>query len=367
MRGARALEPAEMGLPRVVPLVARAVARFHRAGADFPLAPAGRDTAGRPMPVLWPTLERWSALALAEDAESSAAGADSSADGAAAGAGGAAAAVTAAAAAAAAAASASASVGASGAESRRRLRERIPRELAWLRRALLQRRPLADDEGADEGTGSVAAASVAAEAAEAAAFSAAEIVFAHNDLLSGNLLLVEEASVGADISSGEAGAAAGAGALAGARLQLIDFEYGAFNHRGFDLANHFCEHCGFDFALASHPSRATQHAFLRDYCAEAGLLQRFSGRATAAAATIDEGGEEGEDEAAFLDALQARIARYVLASDLWWGLWALVQARESAIDFDFAGYAARRLAAYDVHKAALFPAAPLHAPAAAEH
>ena len=133
-------------------------------------------------------------------------------------------------------------------------------------------------------------------------------------------------------------------ALAAPRLQIIDFEYGAFNHRGFDLANHFCEHCGFDFDLARHPSPAAQEAFLREYCAEARLEP-----------------PAGVAPAAFLGALQRRVARFALASDLWWGLWALVQARVSPLDFDFAGYGARRLAAYNIHKAALFPRAPLHA------
>ena len=29
-------------------------------------------------------------------------------------------------------------------------------------------------------------------------------------------------------------------------LHLIDFEYGAYNHRGFDFGNHFNEWAGFD-------------------------------------------------------------------------------------------------------------------------
>jgi hypothetical protein len=65
---------------------------------------------------------------------------------------------------------------------------------------------------------------------------------------------------------------------------------------------------------------------------------------------------------AFLDALQRRVERFCLASDLFWGLWARAQARISLIDFDFAGYSARRLAAYDARKAELFPRAPRLAP-----
>lgn len=47
-------------------------------------------------------------------------------------------------------------------------------------------------------------------------------VFAHNDLLSGNLLL-----------SGEDGAAE-------KRITIIDFEYASYNYRAWDIANYFC-------------------------------------------------------------------------------------------------------------------------------
>uniref|UniRef100_A0A453KUP0 ethanolamine kinase n=2 Tax=Aegilops tauschii subsp. strangulata TaxID=200361 RepID=A0A453KUP0_AEGTS len=52
----------------------------------------------------------------------------------------------------------------------------------------------------------------------------APVVFAHNDLLSGNLMLndLEE------------------------KLYFIDFEYGSYSYRGFDIANHFNEYAGFE-------------------------------------------------------------------------------------------------------------------------
>ena len=68
-------------------------------------------------------------------------------------------------------------------------------------------------------------------------------VFSHNDLLSGNILLLH---------SGE--------------LRFIDFEYGAYNFRGYDFGNHFCEYAGFDFDLEkSYPSRAQAKLFLKAY------------------------------------------------------------------------------------------------------
>ena len=48
------------------------------------------------------------------------------------------------------------------------------------------------------------------------------VVFSHNDLLLGNCIL----------SSSED------------RISFIDFEYGAWNYQGFDIANHFNEYAG---------------------------------------------------------------------------------------------------------------------------
>lgn len=55
-----------------------------------------------------------------------------------------------------------------------------------------------------------------------------------------------------------------------------------------------------------------------------------------------------DDEAArsFWDEVNAVIDTFALASHFWWGSWAVVQARVSAIDFDFAAYSVVRLRHY---------------------
>ncbi|ELU13508.1 hypothetical protein CAPTEDRAFT_210453 [Capitella teleta] len=63
---------------------------------------------------------------------------------------------------------------------------------------------------------------------------------------------------------------------------FIDYEYSSFNYSAYDIANHFCEYCG---------------------C----LLQ---------------------------------------ASHLYWGMWALIQAKHSIIEYDFIGYAEERFGEY---------------------
>lgn len=49
------------------------------------------------------------------------------------------------------------------------------------------------------------------------------VVFAHNDMQEGNILLNTHAKTRDD------------------QVCLIDFEYCSYNYRGFDVANHFCE------------------------------------------------------------------------------------------------------------------------------
>ena len=114
------------------------------------------------------------------------------------------------------------------------------------------------------------------------------VVYCHNDLLAPNVLLsTSEASPGA--------------------LHLIDFEYGCYNYRGFDLGNHFNEWAGFDCEYGRYPDDAQQRAFLAAYA---------GGEAAPPA--------PGSPE---VDALVVEANVFALASHLYWGIWALIQAK----------------------------------------
>lgn len=67
------------------------------------------------------------------------------------------------------------------------------------------------------------------------------VVMAHNDLLSGNIVVCDST------------------------VDFIDFEYGSFNYRAFDLANHFCECCGFACDWDQFPNKESQFNFFRNY------------------------------------------------------------------------------------------------------
>lgn len=71
----------------------------------------------------------------------------------------------------------------------------------------------------------------------------APVVYAHNDLLAGNLMLN-------DLE---------------AKLYFIDFEYGSYSYRGFDIANHFNEYAGFDCDYDMYPDKDAQYHFFRNY------------------------------------------------------------------------------------------------------
>lgn len=68
---------------------------------------------------------------------------------------------------------------------------------------------------------------------------ASPAVFSHNDLLSGNILILQLAG--------------GAGPGGEGPMQFIDFEYSAYGFRGFDFGNHFNEYAGFDCDYGRYP------------------------------------------------------------------------------------------------------------------
>ncbi len=130
--------------------------------------------------------------------------------------------------------------------------------------------------------------------------SAVRPVLAHNDLLSGNILVNEQTD----------------------QVRFIDYEYGDTGFAAFDLANHFCEYAGFDSNFeAGFPSEAVRHDVIAAY---------------------------GIPEQA-IEAFDRAVRFFVLVDHLWWGSWAVIQACHSPIDFDFMAYAEARMAGLAFH------------------
>ncbi|XP_075438371.1 uncharacterized protein LOC142477426, partial [Ascaphus truei] len=110
------------------------------------------------------------------------------------------------------------------------------------------------------------------------------------------------------------------------RLMLIDFEYSSYNYRGFDMGNHFCEwmynyqHSEWPFyqaQLNNYPTRGQQLHFFRSY-----LLEKYPG--------LSDSERRVQEEAMVLE-----VNRFALASHFFWGLWSILQAKMSTIEFGY--------------------------------
>ncbi|KAL5089419.1 hypothetical protein Trisim1_005697 [Trichoderma cf. simile WF8] len=141
------------------------------------------------------------------------------------------------------------------------------------------------------------------------------LVFAHCDLLSANIIMHKEADKEMSVS-------------------FIDYEYATPSPAAFDIANHFAEWAGYDCDYAAMPSRSQRHAFIREYIATY--------------AKLSNNGMDLEEET---DKLVREVDVFRGVPGFYWGIWALIQATISHIDFDYASYAELRLGEYWAYKA----------------
>ncbi|XP_054246270.1 choline kinase alpha isoform X3 [Indicator indicator] len=149
------------------------------------------------------------------------------------------------------------------------------------------------------------------------------VVFCHNDCQEGNVLLLE----GREDSENQ-------------KLMLIDFEYSSYNYRGFDIGNHFCEwmydytyekYPFFKATALKYPSKKQQLHFISSY------LSAFH-----------HGFENlsNEEKSKLEEEVLIEVNRFALASHFFWGLWSIIQAKISSIEFGYLEYAQSRFDAY---------------------
>ncbi|XP_027017282.1 choline kinase alpha isoform X1 [Tachysurus fulvidraco] len=149
------------------------------------------------------------------------------------------------------------------------------------------------------------------------------VVFCHNDLQEGNILLL----------SGQEN-------IEKQKLMLIDFEYSSYNYRGFDIGNFFCEwmydyNCDtppfFSINTKNYPTKDQQMQFFQSYLSEYDPeLAKLS----------------EEDQLKMKEDMLVEVNRFALASHFFWGLWSIIQARLSTIEFGYMDYAIARFDAY---------------------
>ncbi|KAL4924433.1 putative ethanolamine kinase [Aspergillus undulatus] len=141
------------------------------------------------------------------------------------------------------------------------------------------------------------------------------LVFGHCDLLCGNVIILspeERAADGAET------------------VNFIDYEYATPSPAAFDIANHFAEWGGFDCDYTMMPTRTVRRQFLTEYVRSYAQHQGIS--------------EPSQPE--IVDKLCEEVDRFRGLPGLYWGIWALIQAQISQIDFDYASYAETRLGEY---------------------
>ena len=146
-------------------------------------------------------------------------------------------------------------------------------------------------------------------------------VFGHCDLLSGNIIILPDPNARSPTSKGiEA-------------ISFIDYEYATPCPAAFDIANHFAEWGGFDCDYNMLPTRSIRTAFLQTY------LESYRNHLPASTTKSFDVKQE-------LPKLAEEVDRYRGMPGFYWGIWALIQATISQIDFDYASYAETRLGEY---------------------
>ncbi|CAJ0964627.1 unnamed protein product [Ranitomeya imitator] len=107
-------------------------------------------------------------------------------------------------------------------------------------------------------------------------------------------------------------------------VRFIDYEYSGYNYQAYDIGNHFNEFAGterffpvneVDYSL--YPERALQLQWLQAY------LSAFK----------EYKGVKAEVSESEVERLYVQVNQFALASHFFWGLWALIQAKYSKIDF----------------------------------
>lgn len=146
------------------------------------------------------------------------------------------------------------------------------------------------------------------------------ITFCHNDLQEGNILLPAVDNPTSLLNSNQMSVEQFED-----HIVLIDFEYCAYNFRGFDLGNHFCERM-FDYSnpdwphfytdLDAYPDDQAKRYFVTEYLKQAKEF-KFDQNVD----TVDHIIKEADF--------------YALASHFIWTLWSMVFSKKSSISFGY--------------------------------
>lgn len=142
------------------------------------------------------------------------------------------------------------------------------------------------------------------------------VVFCHNDMQEGNILISQDNEK--ENNNCES------------RIVVIDFEYCSYNYRAFDIANHFVEWI-YDYTEKNHPFYSEN---LSNYPTEKQRLRFIK-------AYLEELGSSENPKK-----IMREVEVFTMASHYFWTLWGIVNAETSQIPFGYWEYACSRLNCY---------------------
>ena len=160
-----------------------------------------------------------------------------------------------------------------------------------------------------------------------------DYIFSHCDLLSGNVI-VEQPSGCCNFEDGD---------TTERPVTIIDYEYSTPAPAAFDIANHFSEWAGFECEYSGCPTKSQRTDFLQQY------VTSFRYHSISETDTVALDIDFQKD----IDQLFQQIDDFRGLPGFYWGIWGLIQAMISQIDFDYASYAEDRLGEYWAWKATL--------------
>lgn len=143
------------------------------------------------------------------------------------------------------------------------------------------------------------------------------LVFSHGDLLCANVIVLpsdENSKPSDDITP----------------VNFIDYEYAVPAPAAFDIANHLAEWIGYDCDYNMIPTQSVRRQFLTEYTKSYIQHRKL----------------DTSSESEIVARLYEDVDRFRGIPGLYWGVWALIQAQISQIDFDYANYAELRLGEY---------------------
>ena len=135
-------------------------------------------------------------------------------------------------------------------------------------------------------------------------------------------------------------------------VSFIDYEYATLCPAAFDIANHFAEWGGFSCDYSVLPTRSQRRAFIEEYLGSFSrhspgpTLEETEGSDDSEQTDVSEGSSHAKGMEVSERQLFEEVDLFRGIPGLYWGVWGLIQAGISHIDFDYGSYAEVRLSEY---------------------